>query len=150
MKTKNYLQDVQKAIYLIQNVDGVQKQKELAVDSAINTVQRFSQRPSTHESQRQENTFEEFLSLDINSQEPAPGNNEPNVGYEEIYEPYYAKIGEAAQKLAKFDNSKTREKKKYLSEKKKELEIYEKKLVSNEMDKMFKKYKHKHKDENVA
>ena len=72
-----------------------------------------------------------------------------NVNDEEIYLTYLAKVGDEDPTVATFDNSKTREKKKYMFDKKKEFETYEKKLESDEMNELFKKYKDNHKNEDV-
>ncbi|KAK8852614.1 hypothetical protein M9Y10_017602 [Tritrichomonas musculus] len=72
-----------------------------------------------------------------------------NVSDEEIYLTYLAKVGEEDTHLSTFDNSKTREKKKYLLDKKKEFETYEKKLETDEMNELFTKFKEKHKEYDV-
>lgn len=46
----------------------------------MNTVKNYSQRQSQRTSQRQNNNFDEFMSQDQNSQEPAPENDQPNIG----------------------------------------------------------------------
>lgn len=63
-------------------VDHYQKPTELTVDSAMNTVKNYFQRQSQRTSQRQDNNFDEFMSHDKNSQEPAPDNDQPNIGYD--------------------------------------------------------------------
>lgn len=60
-----------------------------------------------------------------------------NIGDEALYGRYLELVGEVDTTLNTFDNSKSREKKKYLKDKIAEFERYEKILVTDEMNELF-------------